>query len=135
MIHALKLGFCRFHKLAFHALRIRFSLYFLGVKYNIFHVKFITTRSAQLPTFLLNANQETDNNIFFDVSANLSVIQIHLKRLFKVAPCFRQPFFSPLKDKNLEVDDTVEASKFSIHVEVERNSSPSSSPNPDYIWK
>lgn len=133
MIHALKLGFCRFHKLAFHALRIRFSLYFFGVKYNIFHVKFITTRSAQLPTFLLNANQETDNNIFFDVSANLSVIQIHLKRLFKVAPCFRQPFFSPLKDKNLEVDDTVEASKFSIHVEVERNSSPSSSPNPDYI--
>ena len=135
MIHALKLGFCRFHKLAFHALRIRFSLYFFGVKYNIFPVKFITTRSAQLPTFLLNANQETDNNIFFDVSANLSVIQIHLKRLFKVAPCFRQPFFSPLKDKNLEVDDTVEASKFSIHVEVERNSSPSSSPNPDYIWK
>lgn len=100
MIHALMLRFRRFHKLAFHALRIRFPLYFLGVKYNIFHVKLITTRNAQLPTFLFNANQETDNNIFFDVSANLSVIQIHLKRLFKVAPCFRQPFFSPLKDKN-----------------------------------
>lgn len=133
MIHALMLRFRRFHKLAFHALRIRFPLYFLGVKYNIFHVKLITTRNAQLPTFLFNANQETDNNIFFDVSANLSVIQIHLKRLFKVAPCFRQPFFSPLKDKNLKVDDTVEVSKFSIHVEEECNSSPSSSPNPDYI--